>query len=87
MVSLQQDPEGTPCRNGGGGVCTRLVVGYTWTWASLGFPAELVRMAVNNWSMGGGLGEKVQNTNRGNQEAEFPPPIRGQGLPPKIRVA
>ena len=28
---------GTPCRSGGG-VWTRLVVGYTWTWASLGFP-------------------------------------------------
>ena len=40
MVPLQQDPEGTPCRNGGG-VYTRLAVGYTWTWASLGFPTGL----------------------------------------------
>ena len=29
VVPLQQDPEGTPCRNGGGGVCTKLLVGYT----------------------------------------------------------
>ena len=38
------------------GVYTRLVLGYTWTWASLGFPTGLVRMAFNNWSMVEGWG-------------------------------
>ena len=36
---------------GGGGVRTRLAVGYTWTWASLGFPTGLVRMELSSWSM------------------------------------
>ena len=34
-----------------GGVYTRLVVGYTWTWASLGFPTGLVCMELSSWSM------------------------------------
>ena len=34
-----------------GGVYTRLVVGYTWTWASLGFPTGFVRMELSSWSM------------------------------------
>ena len=49
-MHLQQDRAGTPCRSGGGGVCTRLVVGYTRTWASLGFPTGLVRMELRSWS-------------------------------------
>ena len=35
----------------GGVVYMRLVVGYTWTWASLGFPTGLVRMELSSWSM------------------------------------
>ena len=35
---------------GGGGVYTRLVVGYTWTWVSLGIPTGLVRMELRSWS-------------------------------------
>ena len=50
MVPLQQDRVGTPCRNGGGGG-TRSVVGYTWTWASLGFHGGLVHMELSSWSM------------------------------------
>ena len=67
MVSLQQDPEGTPCRNGGGGVCTRLVVGYTWTWASLGLPTGLVHMAFNNWSMVAGWGRRCKKRTEGTR--------------------
>ena len=33
-----------------GGVYTRLVVGYTWTWVSLGFTTELLRMESRSWS-------------------------------------
>ena len=32
-------------------VYIRLVVGYTWAWASLGFPSGLVRMELSSWSM------------------------------------
>ena len=35
----------------GGGVYARLLMGSTWTWASLGFPTGLVRMELNSWSM------------------------------------
>ena len=34
-----------------GGVYTRLVVGYTRTGASLGFPSGLVCMELSSWSM------------------------------------
>ena len=49
LVHLQQDPAGTPYRSGGG-VWTRLVVGYTWTWASLGFPTGLFLIELRKWS-------------------------------------
>ena len=32
-----------------GGVWTRSVVGYTLTWASLGFPTGLVRVELRSW--------------------------------------
>ena len=50
-VPMQQDPVGTPCCNGGGGVHIRLVVGYTWAWVSLGFPTGLVHMELSSWPM------------------------------------
>ena len=34
---------------GGGGVYIRLVVGHTWTWASLGFRTGLVCMQFSSW--------------------------------------
>ena len=86
VLPLQQDREGTPCGHGGGGVCTKLVVQYTWMWASLDFPTgwtNLVKQLVN----GGGLGEDVQKKKGGNPEAEFPPQICGPGLPPHVRIA
>ena len=53
---------------GGGGVYTTVVVGYTWMWASLGFPTGLVRMAFTNWPMVAGWwrvgGEGAKNEPR-----------------------
>ena len=46
---------------GGGGVCTTLVVGYGWTWASLGFPTGLVRMELRSWSRLEGRGVRCIN--------------------------
>ena len=72
---------------GGGGVWTRLVVGYTWAWASLGFPTGLVCFVFNNWSMVAGRGRRCKKTKGGNPEAEFPPQNCGPGLPREVRVA
>ena len=62
------------------GVCTRLVVGYTLTWASLVFPTLSVPHPVGTHCIqqlvhGSGGGEKVQKTKGGNPEAEFPPQL------------
>ena len=71
---------------GGGVVYRRLVVGYTWTWASLGFPTGLVRMELRSWSGVAGLGGQMQKFKGGELAAEFPPQSCGPGLPPKVGV-
>ena len=53
----------------------------------LGLLHRLSTHGIQQLVHGGGLGEKVQKTNRGNPEAEFPPQIRGPDLTLKIRVA
>ena len=42
----------------------------------LGLPHPVSTHCIQQLVHGGGLGEKVQKTNAGNPEAEFPPHIR-----------
>ena len=61
----QHDPAGTPYRSGGG-VWTSLVVGYTWKWASLGFPTGLVLIELRSWSTLEGRGVRWTNLRVGS---------------------
>ena len=70
----------------GGGVYTRLAVGQTSTWASLVFPTELSSIPCKSWSMVAGV-EMVQRKKEGDPAAEFPPQLRGVGIPAKKGVA
>ena len=70
---------------GGGG--TRLVVGYTWTFASLGFLGGVSTHGIEELVNGGGLRGQMQKLKRGELGAEFPPQSCARALPPKIGVA
>ena len=45
---------------------TRLVVGYTWTWASLGFPTGLVLIGLRSRSTLEGRGVRCRNLREGS---------------------
>ena len=81
-MHLQQDPAGTPCCSGGG-VWTRLVVGYTWTWVSLGFPTWLVRMELRSWSTLEGRGVRSRDLREGSSGRSCLHKVVAQPLPPR----
>ena len=72
---------------GGGGVMHEVSGGVYLDVRVLGLPHRVSTHGIQQLVHGGGLGETVQKTDRGNPEAKFPPQIRGRSLPPKIRVA
>ena len=82
MVSLQPDLEGTPCRNGRG-YGTKLVVGYTSTWPSLGFPTGLVRIALNNWSMVAGRRRRCKKRREGTGRRSSFDKFMDHAFPPR----
>ena len=67
----------------GGGVWTRLVVGYTWTWASLGFPTGLVLMELRSWSTLEGRGVRCRNLREGSWWRSFLHKVVARPLPPR----
>ena len=67
----------------GGGVCTRLVVGYTWTWASLGFPTGSVRIELRSWSRLEGRGVTCKNLKEGSWRRSSLHNVVDQPLPPR----
>ena len=82
-MHVQQDPLGKPCCSRGGGVWTRLVVGYTWTWASLGFPTGLVRMVLRSWSTLEGRGVRCRNLREGRWRRISLHNVVAQPFPPR----
>ena len=86
MVPLQQDPAGTPCRNGGGGI-HKVSGGVHLDVGVLGLPHRVSTHGIGQLVNGGGLRGQMQKIKGVELEAEFPPRICGPRLPPKIGVA
>ena len=67
----------------GGGLWTRLVVGYTWTWASLGFPTGLVLIELRSWSTLEGRGVRCRNLREGSWRRSSLHTVVAHPLPPR----
>ena len=60
-----------------------LVVGYTWTWASLGFPTGLVLIELRSWSTLEGRGVRCRSLGEGSWRRTSFHRVVAHPLPPR----
>ena len=85
VVPLQQNPKGTPCRNGGVGI-HQVSGGVHLDVGVLQLPHQVSTHGIYQLVHGGGCGRRCKKTTRGKPEAEFPPQNCGSSFPLKTRV-